>query len=175
MTVEGELLRHGFHPTSVRLGEVEIEEELNEFQRQELNDGLQKFNFSLIDDRKGRIVERVKNLLVELIQEENSDLRQNLSAYLSEKFNLDYTYLSSLYTALEGSTIEQYFIAQRIEKVKELLVYDELTLSEIADKLNYSSVAYLSSQFKRVVGLTPTHFKKLKSDKRIPIDLLGKS
>lgn len=175
MTVEAELKHQGFHPKSVALGEVEIEEELTDIQRKALDDALAQYGFSLINDRKGRIVERVKTLIVELIQESNSDLKQNLSTYLSDKFNLDYTYLSSLYTQIEGSTIEQFYITQRIEKVKELLVYDELSLSEIADRLNYSSVAYLSSQFRRVVGLTPSHFKKVKSDKRIPIDQLGKS
>ncbi|MBL0315704.1 MAG: helix-turn-helix transcriptional regulator [Flavobacteriales bacterium] len=172
MAVEAELINQGFHPKRVDLGEVEILEEIDLVQRQTLEMALLRCGFSLIDNRKGRIIEKVKNLLTQLVQEQHIELKQNLSDYLSERMTLDYTYLSNLYTHEEGRTIEHYFISQKIEKVKELLMYDELTLSQIADKLNYSSVAYLSTQFKRVTGMTPSSFKKTKADKRTPIDSL---
>jgi AraC-like DNA-binding protein len=112
----------------------------------------------------------VKNLIIDLVQNQNSTLKNTLSDYLSTQLDCDYKYITTLFTELEGTTIEKYFIAQKIEKVKELLVYNELTLSEIAFQLQYSSVAHLSNQFKSVTGLTPSYFKNLRSERRIPID-----
>jgi AraC-like DNA-binding protein len=126
--------------------------------------------FELIDDKKGRTIEQVKNLIIELVHHKNNDLRVNLSNYLSQHLNQEYKSLSKLFSVVEQQTIEQFFIKQKIEKVKELLMYDELTLSQIAYQLNYSSVAYLSNQFKRETGFTTSYFKQLKSSKRTGID-----
>lgn len=172
MLVKSELEKFGLHTLSVQLGEVEIPETLNNTQKVELNKLLKSFGFELIDDKKSRIIERIKNLIIKLVQEQDNELDINLSAYLSNSIHQDYNQLSHLFTQVEGTTIEQYFILQKIEKVKELLVYDELTLSQIADKLHYSSVAYLSNQFKKITGLTPTHFRQLKVNKRTPIEEL---
>ena len=116
------------------------------------------------------MIEKTKTLIVELVHQRNGELKQNLSDYLSDKLNHEYKFLASLFSEVEGTTIEKYFIAQKIERVKELLVYDELTLGEIADQLNYSSVGHLSNQFKKVTGLTASYFKNLKTTKRKPLD-----
>lgn len=172
MVVKSELEKLGLRPVSVDLGEVEIANELQGYQRQDIHAALQKFGFALLDDKKSVIIERVKNLIVDLVQNKNNQLKTNLSDYLSRELNHDYTYITNLFTQVEGTTIEQYFIAQKIERVKELLVYDELSLSEIAYQLNYSSVAHLSTQFKKVTGFTPSHFKQLKEKKRNPLEEL---
>lgn len=170
MVVKSELEKLGLQVYSAQLGEIEIEGEISASQKKGVNETLQKFGFSLIDDKKSQLIEKTKAALVELVHQRNGELKQNLSDYLSEKLNHEYKYLASLFSEVEGSTIEKYFIAQKIERVKELLVYDELTLSEIAYQLNYSSVAHLSSQFKKVTGLTPSYFKNLKTVKRKPLD-----
>ena len=157
---------------SVELGEVEISEELPADTLHELEDSLKKLGFELIGDRKGRIIEQIKTEIVYLVHHSDEILKTNLSAWLSDKLHYDYTYLSNLFSEVEGSTIEKYYITQRIEKVKELLVYDELSLAEIADALGYSSAAYLSSQFKKVTGLTPTFYKSIKETKRRNINEL---
>src|SRR5690606_28337477 len=126
--------------------------------------------FEVIDDRKSLIIEKIKNIIIDLVHHQDNDTKSNLSDVLSSKLHHDYNYLSNLFSEIEGTTIEKYFIAQKIEKVKELLVYDELSLSEIAFRLNYSSVAYLSNQFKKVTGLTPSHFKQIREDKRKSLD-----
>jgi AraC-like DNA-binding protein len=172
MVVKSELERLGLYPVSVALGEVEIEEELQGYQRQNIHTALQKFGFALLDDKKSVVIERVKNLIVDLVQNKNNYLKKTLSDYLSKELNHDYTYITNLFTQVEGTTIEQYFIAQKIERVKELLVYDEMSLSEMAYTLNYSSVAHLSAQFKKVTGLTPSHYKQLKEKKRRPLEEL---
>ncbi|MCG3164551.1 MAG: HTH-type transcriptional activator RhaR [Bacteroidia bacterium] len=172
MVVKSEIEKFGLHPTSVELGEVEISEELNEQKKNQLNERLLSFGFALMDDKKIRIIEKVKNLIVDLVQNKNSQLKTNLSDYLSKEIHHDYTYITNLFTQVEGTTIEQYFIAQKIERVKELLVYDELSLSQIADDMGYSSVSHLSKQFKKVSGLTPSHYKQLKEKKRNPLEEL---
>ncbi len=172
LVVKAELERLHLHPTQVDLGEVEIEENLSSDQQKQLNGALLKFGFEIIDTRKSKIIEKIKNLIIDLVHQRKSKLHTNLSTYLAKEINADYNYISNLFTDVEGTTIEQYFIAQKIEKVKEFLVYDELSLSEIAFELNYSSVSHLSKQFKKVVGLTPSHFKELKDKKRLPIDKL---
>jgi len=172
MVVRSELEKLGLHPVSVDLGEVDINEELEGFQRQDIHTALQKFGFALLDDKKSVVIERVKNLIVDLVQNKNNQLKTNLSDYLSRELNHDYSYITNLFTQVEGTTIEQYFIAQKIERVKELLVYDEMSLSEIAFQLNYSSVAHLSTQFKKVTGLTPSHYKQLKEKRRRPLEEL---
>jgi AraC-like DNA-binding protein len=156
----------------VDLGEVIVSEELNQIQKKELNQVLLSFGFVLIDDKKSRIIEKIKNAIVELVHHSEQHLKTNLSEHISHKLNQDYNYLSNLFSEVEGTTIEQFFIAQKIEKVKEFLVYDELSLSEIALQMNYSSVSHLSKQFKKVTGFTPTYYKQLKERKRTPIEEL---
>lgn len=172
MAVKSELEKLGLHPVSVDLGEVEIQENNIENIKPELLHNLQTLGFDLIDDKKSRMIEKIKNIIVNLVHHNNNDVKNNLSDILSNTLHHDYNYLSNLFSEIEGTTIEKYFIAQKIEKVKELLVYDELSLSEIAYRLNYSSVAYLSNQFKKVTGLTPSHFKQIKENKRKPLDYL---
>lgn len=172
MVVKSELEKLGLRTLAVDLGEVEIAADLEGYQRQDVHAALQKFGFALLDDKKSVIIERVKNLIVDLVQNKNNQLKTNLSDYLSRELNHDYTYITNLFTQVEGTTIEQYFIAQKIERVKELLVYDEMSLSEISYQLNYSSVSHLSKQFKKVTGLTPSHYKQLKEKKRNPLEEL---
>ena len=170
MVVKDELIKFGIHPTKVELGEVEIEEELNDKKKEALNTVLQSFGFDLIDDKKSKLIEKIKNTIVELVHYSDHQLSINFSEYISCKLHHDYNYMSNLFSEVEGITIEKYFISQKIEKVKELLKYDELSLSEIADRLGYSSVAYLSNQFKKQTGLTPTFYKSLKQNKRKNLD-----
>lgn len=170
MVVKNELEHIGYKPTHLILGEVELDREINNAEKETINNHLQTFGFELIDDKKSRLIGQIKSLIIDLVHHQNSELKANLSDLLSGKLQHDYTYLSNLFSEVEGTTIEKYFIAQKIEKVKELLVYDELSLSEIAFQLNYSSVAHLSNQFKKVTGLTPSHFKNIIIDKRKPLD-----
>lgn len=155
---------------SVGLGEVEVPQAPTSTQHQALQQALGDLGFALIDDRKSRIIEKVKTAIIALVHGEDPVLKVNLSDFLQDLLAMDYHSLSHLFSEVEGTTIEQYHIAQRIERVKELLVYDELTLSEIAYHMGYSSVAHLSGQFKKVTGLTPSHFKKVKDNKRKPLD-----
>lgn len=170
MAVQNELDRLGLIPQNITLGEVTLEKEPTVDERAKLENALDALGFELIDDKKSRVIEKIKNVIIELVHYQNNDAKVNLSDLLSDKLRHDYNYLSNLFSEVEGTTIEKYFIAQKIEKVKELLVYDELSLSEIAYRLNYSSVAYLSNQFKKVTGLSPSHFKKIGRDKRKPLD-----
>lgn len=170
MIVKDELIKFGLHPNSVELGEVEITEGLNGQKKNQLNKVLQSFGFELIDDKKSRLIEKIKNTIVELVHYSEDQLKTKFSEHISKKLHHDYNYLSNLFSEVEGTTIEKYFIAQKIEKVKELLKYDELSLSEIADRLGYSSVAYLSNQFKKQTGLTPSFYKSLRQNKRKNIE-----
>lgn len=170
MVVKNELEKLGFHPMNLKLGVVELERELSDSEKLTINNHLRTFGFELIDDKKSRIIEKIKNVIVNLVHHQDNNIKSNLSDVLSSSLQHDYNYLSNLFSEVEGTTIEKYLIAQKIEKVKELLVYDELSLSEIAFRLNYSSVAYLSNQFKKVTGLTPSHFKQIKEYKRKPLD-----
>ncbi|MBK9332662.1 MAG: helix-turn-helix transcriptional regulator [Ignavibacteria bacterium] len=166
MIVKSELQKMGLHFSRVDLGEVEILEQLTQLQRDKLKAALIKFGLELMDDKKSILIEKIKNVIVELIHYSDEPLKVNFSEYLSSKLNYDYTYLSNLFTEVQGTTIEKFIINHKIERVKELIVYDELNLSEIAFKLHYSSVGHLSNQFKKITGLTPSHFKKLK-EKRL--------
>lgn len=170
MVVENELEKLDLDFTNITLGEVTLAKELNPDKRNALEAALIPLGFEVIDDKKSRIIEKIKNSIIDLVHHQDNDTKSNLSDLLSEKLNHDYNYLSNLFSDVEGTTIEKYFIAQKVEKVKELLVYDELSLSEIALRLNYSSVAYLSNQFKKVTGLTPSHFKQIREEKRKPLD-----
>ena len=170
MIVKSELEKFGHQPLIVTLGEVLLANEITGSEKEILNQHLKTFGFEIIDDRKSRLIGQIKSSIIEIVHQQNSELKSNLSDYLSSKLHHDYSHLSNLFSEVEGTTIEKYFIAQKIERVKELLVYDELSLSEIADQMNYSSVAYLSNQFKKVTGLTPTFFKNIKTEKRKPLD-----
>jgi len=170
MVVQNEINKLGIAIENIRLGEVTLEKELSNSERDALERVLVPLGFQVIDDKKSRIIEQIKNIIIDLVHYQDNGAKNNLSDILNEKLNHDYNYLSNLFSQVESTTIEKYFIAQKIEKVKELLVYDELSLSEIAFRLNYSSVAYLSNQFKKVTGLTPSHFKQIKENKRKPLD-----
>jgi AraC-like DNA-binding protein len=172
MVVKSTLKKFGLVPVQVELGEVVLEENDISSIKEQLKKELQSFGFDLLDDKRTKTIEKIKNLIVDLVQNKNSNLQITLSDYLTKELHRDYSALSNLFSQVEGITIEKYYIFQKIEKVKELLVYDELTLSEIAFQLNYSSVAYLSNQFKKVTGLTPSHFKKMRTIKRRPLDEL---
>lgn len=169
--VQQELNRLNIPVQQVTLGEVELRQELSLHQTEQLSAALQQFGFELMDDRKSRIIEKIKHLVIDHVKEFKT-LRINFSEFLSNELHHDYTYLSNLFSSVEGTTIEKFIIETKIEKVKELLVYDELSLTEIADKLGYSSVAHLSNQFKKTTGLSPSHFKNLTSHKRTPLDEL---
>lgn len=166
MVVKDELIKFGLHPNKIELGEVEIEEELNNQKKDQLNTVMRSFGFELIDDKKSRLIENIKNIIVELVHYSDEQLKTNFSQHISEKLHHDYNYLSNMFSEVEGITIEKYYISQKIERVKELLKYDELSLSEIADRLGYSSVAYLSNQFKKQTGLTPTFYKSVNQNSR---------
>ena len=172
MIVKTELEKVGINPQIVDLGEIEIEVTPTPSQLSELTHALRHFGFEMIDDRKTRVINKMKNIIVNLVHHTEDNLMVNLSEYIASKIGLDYHYLSNLFSAVEGITIEKYVIYQRIEKAKELIAYDELTLSEIAWQLGYSSSPYLSNQFKKITGLTPTHFKALKEHKRKNIEEL---
>lgn len=169
--VAEELQKLGYTVHQVNLGEAEVSASEGNPDLEQIREMLESNGFELLDDRKTQLIEKVKLAVIELVREAGeSDLHINTSDYIAEKLDLDYNYVSSLFSASEGITIEKYLILQRIELVKELLVYDELSLKEIAYKLGYSSVAHLSNQFKKVTGLTPSHFKKIKSEKRKTLD-----
>ncbi|WP_435254380.1 helix-turn-helix domain-containing protein [Tenacibaculum sp. A30] len=170
LVIQNELDKLGVGFKSIKLGEVILEKELTSDEKESLDKILLDLGFEIIDDKKSRIIEKIKNLIINLVHHQDSETKINLSELLSNELHHDYNYLSNLFSEVEGTTIEKYFIAQKIEKVKELLVYDELSLSEIAFRLHYSSVAYLSNQFKKVTGLTPSHFKKIRKDRRKPLD-----
>lgn len=172
MVVQNELAKLGLAAKDVKLGKVTLEKEPNAEEKADLEKAFAPLGFEIIDDKKSRLIENIKTIIIGLVHHQDSESKTNLSEVLGSQLHHDYSYLSNLFSEVEGKTIEKYFIAQRIEKVKELLVYDELSLSEIAHRLNYSSVAYLSNQFKKVTGLSPSHFKKIKEDKRKPLDEL---
>lgn len=157
-------------PVRISLGEVETAHPIQENDLEKLRKALVSYGFELIDDTKSQLIEKIKNTIVQSVHHSNEDLKINYSEYIESHLNRDYAYLSSLFSEVEGTTIEKYIILQKIERVKELLVYDELTLSEIAYQMGYSNVAYLSNQFKKVTGLTPSHFKQVKENKRKPLD-----
>lgn len=174
MVVQQELERQGLHPEKVSLGEVIIKEEkLSEIQQHKLDSALIGLGFERIDDRKARLIESIKKKIIQMIHHTDKvNLKFNWSSVLSDELHYEYNYLSSLFSSVEGITLEQYIIRQKIEKVKELLFYDELNLSEIADRLGYSSVAHLSAQFKKITGFTPSELKKSRAieKNRKPLD-----
>ena len=162
MMVKEELKKLGLHFVVVDLGMVEILEDITEEQRELLKANLLQSGLELLDDKRSILIERIKNVITELVHYSDELPRHNYSEYISEKMGADYTYLSAIFSEVKGITIQQFIIIHKIERVKELLLYDELNLTEIAHKLHYSSVAHLSTQFKKATGLSPTYFKLLK-------------
>ena len=166
MIVKSELEKLGVQYFYVKLGEAEINEDLTPEQYFTLDNALRDAGLELMNENKLILVEKIKILIIELVHYTDAPIRENLSVYLSEKLSHDYTYMANLFSEVTGITIEKFYLSHKIERVKELLVYDELTLSEIAYKLHYSSLAHLSNQYKKMTGLTPTQFKNLKGQKR---------
>jgi AraC-like DNA-binding protein len=170
MFVKEELQKLGLNCVSVDLGMIEVHGDITVQQLETLGEKLKKGGLELLDDKKNILVEKIKSIIVEMIHHAEDLPKLNDSDYISEKLGYDYTYLSNTFSEVKGITIQQYIIQHKIERVKELLLYDELTLTEIAHRLHYSSVAHLSNQFKNVTGLTPTYFKKIKEKREINLE-----
>lgn len=168
MVVQSELEKLGLDWYMVQLGEVDLVENICAQQQIQFKEALLRFGLELLDDKKAIYIQQIKNVIVDLVHYSEEPMYVNLSDYLSKKLNNDYTYLANLFSEVQGTTIEKFFITHKIERVKELLVYNEMNLTEIAYKMHYSSVSHLSTQFKKVTGLTSSHFKQLK-DKRRPM------
>jgi len=175
MAVKEALKKLGLHFILVDLGEVDIMENISAEQRDELKLTLVKSGLELMDDKRSVLIEKIKNAIIEMVHHSDEILKVNFSEYLSEKLNHDYTYLANLFSEVQGSTIEQFIISHKVERIKELIIYDELNITEIAWKMNYSSVAHLSNQFKKVTGLSPSHFKQMREKRRSPIEEIGNS
>ncbi len=173
IAVKDALQALGLHFIMVDLGEVEIMETIQDSQREVLKEALLNAGLCLMDDKKAILIEKIKTIIITMIHHSDDNIKINFSSLLTEKLFYDYTYLSNLFSAVQGTTIEHFIIAHKIEKVKELIIYDELNLTQISYKLGYSSVAHLSTQFKKVTGLTPSHFKKLKQQKRLALEDIG--
>ncbi len=172
LAVETLLQSQGIDYKNVTLGEIETVHSLSQENRAILSQEFLKMGFELIDDKKQQLIERIKNRIIQFIHHDKEKVKINFSEFLATELGYEYNYLSNLFSEVEGITIEKYIILLKIEKVKELIVYDELSLKEIADQLGYSSVAYLSNQFKKITGLTPSHFKSVGIQKRVPLDHL---
>lgn len=172
MLVKEELQKLGLHFINVNLGELTVMENITDTQRDALKNALHLSGLELMDDKRAMLIEKIKNVVIEMIHYADDLPKTNFSDYLAEKLHYDYTYLSNLFSETQATTIEHFIIVHKIEKVKELITYDELNLTEIAYKLHYSSVAHLSHQFKKITGLTPSFFKGLKNKKRNTIDNL---
>jgi AraC-like DNA-binding protein len=175
LAVKEELKKLGLHFVVVDLGEVEIMEELTPEQYQQLQMGLISAGLELMDDKKAVLIEKIMNVITEMIHHAEELPKMNYSDYISAKLNYDYTYLSNLFSEVKGITIQQFIIVHKIEMVKELIMYDELNLTEISYKMHYSSVAHLSNQFKKITGITPSNYKLLKDKKRRSIEEIGNS
>jgi AraC-like DNA-binding protein len=173
LAVKEELKKLGLHFIVVDLGEVEIMEDMTPEQYKQLQRGLISAGLELMDDKRAVLIERIKNVITEMIHHSEELPKVNYSDYISEKLNYDYTYLSNLFSEVKGITIQQFIIVHKIEKVKEFLLYDELSLTEISYKMHYSSVAHLSNQFKKITGITPSNYKLLKDKKRRSIEEIG--
>lgn len=173
MAVKEALRKLGLHFIVVDLGEVEIMENISAEQREQMKMALLGSGLELMEDKKAILIERIKTAIVEMVHHSDEMIKTNFSDFLSKKLNHDYTYLANLFSEVQGTTIEHFIIAHKIERIKELIIYDELNITEIAWKMNYSSVAHLSNQFKKVTGLSPSHFKQLKDKRRRPIEDIG--
>jgi YesN/AraC family two-component response regulator len=170
LLVKEELSKLGVQYVSVELGEAEIRENISPKQLDQLRAALLKSGLEIMDDKKSVLIEKIKKVIIESVHYSEEPLAVNFSDYLSQRLDHDYTYLANLFSEVQGTTIEKFLIAHKIERVKELLVYNELNLTEIAYQMHYSSVSHLSAQFKKVTGLTPTHFKQLKDKRRSMLD-----
>ena len=170
IVVKEELKKLGLHFIIVDLGVVEIMENISSEQREQLKAGLLATGLELMDNKRAVLIEQIKNVIIEMVHHSNEVIKTNFSDFLSTRLNHDYTYLSNLFSEVQGTTIAQFIISHKIERIKELIIYDEHNLTEIAWRMNYSSVAHLSNQFKKVTGLTPSHFKQLKDKRRSTIE-----
>jgi AraC-like DNA-binding protein len=170
MVVKEELTKLGLLFTSVELGEAEIIGNISVVQRVKFKEALLRSGLELMDDKKSVLIQKIKNVIIELVHYTEEPLIVNFSDHLSQKLDYDYTYLANLFSEVQGTTIEKFIITHKIERVKELLVYNELSLTEIAYLMHYSSVSHLSAQFKKVTGLTPSHFKQLRDKRRSMLD-----
>jgi len=170
MAVKEELKKLGLHFIVVELGEVEIMETISAEQREVLKAGLIDSGLELMDDKRAVLIEKIKNVIIDMVHHSDEMIKINFSDYLSDKLKHDYTYLANLFSEIQGITIEHFIINHKIERIKELIIYDELNITEIAWKMNYSSVAHLSNQFKKITGLSPSHFKQLKVKRRSQIE-----
>jgi AraC-like DNA-binding protein len=170
MMVKEELIRLGINNVVVDMGMVEVLNDISNKQREQLRGRLLMLGLELLDDKKSILIERIKNVITEMIHDTDELPKINYSDHISEKLNYDYTYLANIFSEVKGITIQQFIITHKIERAKELIIYDELNLTEIAYKLRYSSVAHLSNQFKKVTGLTPSFFKSLKHKKRVMLE-----
>ena len=175
IAVKEELKKLGLHFMVVDLGEVEIMENISPEMREQVKNALFENGFELMDDKRSMLIEKIKNTIVDMVHNSDEMIKTNFSTYLSEKMNHDYTYLANLFSEVQGTTIEQFIISHKIERIKELLIYGEQNITEIAWKMNYSSVAHLSNQIKKVTGLSPSHFKQLKDKRRSPLEDVGTS
>lgn len=173
MAVKEELKKLGLHYIVVDLGEVELMEDLSSEQSAQLNVGLQNSGLELMDDKKAILIEKIKTAIIEMVHYSTELIKVNFSDYLSDKLHQDYKQLAKLFSEVQGTTIEHYLIAQKVERIKELIIYDEINMTEIAYLMNYSSVAHLSNQFKKATGLSPMHYKKLKDKRRNPLEEVG--
>lgn len=166
LVVMEELKKMGLKYNSIDLGMVELQEKIKPYQREALKKNLLKSGLELLDDHNSILIEKIKNVIIEMVHYSDELPDVNYSDYISEKLNLDYTYLSNLFSEIKGTTIQQFIIYHKIEKVKELLLYDELNITEISYKLKYSSVAHMSNQFKKITGLSPSYYKALKNKRK---------
>lgn len=173
MVVKDELKKLGLHFIIVELGEIEIMEDLSYKQRDELKLSLLSAGLELMDDKRAVLIEKITKVVIEMVHYSEELPTMNYSDFISEKLSYDYTYLSNLFSEVKGVTIQQFIIIHKIERIKELIIYDELNITEIAWKMNYSSVAHLSNQFKKITGFSPSHFKNLKDKRRSPIEEIG--
>jgi hypothetical protein len=170
MLVKSELEKLQLDYKVIELGEAVLPEKIPDEKRDALKTALQKWGLELMDDKRSILIEKIKNVIIEMVHYADELPKTNYSDYISVKLEQDYTYLANLFSEVVGTTIEHFIIGHKIERVKELLVYDEMSLTEIAEKLHYSSVAHLSNQFKKVTGLTPSHFKHLKRKRRVALE-----
>lgn len=173
IVVKEELNKLGIQFAIVDIGEVNLMEDITPEQKEEFRAALLTSGLELMEDKKSVLIEKVKNIIIDMVHYKEDLIKIKFSDYLSEKLNHDYSYLSNLFSEVQGITIEQFIIAHKVERIKEMIIYDELNISEIAWKLNYSSVAHLSNQFKKVTGLSPSHYKQLKEKRRSPIENIG--
>lgn len=172
LAVRDELKKLGLHFILLELGEVEIMENLSPEKRDLLKEGLRSSGLELMEDKKAILIEKIKTIIIEMIHHSEENIKINFSDYLSSQLHHNYTYLANMFSEVQGTTIEHFIIAHKVERIKELILYDEDTITEIAWKMGYSSVAHLSTQFKKVTGLSPSHFKQLKDKRRIAIEEL---